>query len=203
MGYVDADTRRAQVVQAARTVLMRSGVAGLTMRAVASEAGIPLGTLHYVFPSKELLYKSVIEDVGNEIAALLHASINVDGGFENSIANGIRDFWSALVIGNPDLQLVQYDLTIHAIRTPGLQHLAKGQYEKYCSVVAEWCQSAAEIAGESCAVSFEELARMIVAGVDGLILQYLSRGDVERGTADIETLCVMVSGVVRGERSPV
>lgn len=201
MGYVKVEIRQTQVVRAARKVLMRSGVGGLTMRRVASEAGITLGTLHYVFPSKDLLLKSVLEDVGDEISALLQASINVEGGLETAIPEGIRTFWSALVVGNPDLQLMQYELTIYAIRTPGIQYLAQEQYEKYCSVVAEWCQSAADIAGETCAVSFAELARMIVAGVDGLILQYLSCMDVGRATADIETMSKMICGVVRGDRN--
>ena len=200
MGYVKADIRRAQVIQAARRVLVSSGVGGLTMRRVASEAGISLGTLHYAFPSKELLLKSVIDDVGDEISTLLHSSINLEGGLEASIRNGIQNFWSALVFDNHDLQLMQYELSIYAIRTPGIHHLAQGQYEKYCSVVAEWCQSAANMAGESCAIGFAELARMIVAGVDGLILQYLSYADVERANADIETLSTMLCGVARGDR---
>jgi hypothetical protein len=41
---------------------------------------------------------------------------------------------------------------------------------------------------------------MIVAGVDGLILQYLSYADVERANADIETLSTMLCGVARGDR---
>jgi AcrR family transcriptional regulator len=200
MGYVKADIRRAQVIQAARRVLVSSGVGGLTMRRVASEAGISLGTLHYAFPSKELLLKSVIDDVGDEISTLLHSSINLEGGLEASIRNGIQNFWSALVFDNHDLQLMQYELSIYAIRTPDIHHLAQGQYEKYCSVVAEWCQSAANMAGESCAIGFAELARMIVAGVDGLILQYLSYADVERANADIETLSTMLCGVARGDR---
>lgn len=35
------------------------------MRAVSAEAGVPLGTLQYVFPSKQGLLKAVIGDVVN------------------------------------------------------------------------------------------------------------------------------------------
>lgn len=201
MGYVKAEIRRAQVIDAARKVLVCSGIVGLTMRRVASEAGISLGTLHYAFPSKELLLKSVIDDVSDEISALLHASITLEGGLENSIRNGIKNFWSALVFDNRDLQLMQYELSIYAIRTPGMHHLAQEQYENYCKVVAQWCQTAAALSGETCAVGFSELARMVVAGVDGLILQYLSKADVERANADIETLSIMLCGLIRGDRA--
>lgn len=203
MEYVKVDVRRSQIVQSARTVMMRAGVGGLTMRGVAAEAGIALGTLHYAFPSKELLLKSVIEDVADEIAVVLHQSIDLDGGLEASISTGIRNFWSALVMSETNLQLMQYELSIYAMRTPGLQQIAKDQYEKYCDVVAQWCQSAADAAGESYPIDFAELARMIVAGVDGLILQYLSSANIERTTADVEILSVMICGLVRGDRAVV
>ena len=71
MVYVEAAVRRRQLVASARSVLMRDGVARTSLRAIAEEAGIPLGTLQYVFPSKELLLRAVIEDVVEELAALL------------------------------------------------------------------------------------------------------------------------------------
>ena len=48
MAYVEASVRRGQVVAAARAALIRDGVGRTTLRGVAAEAGIPLGTLHYV-----------------------------------------------------------------------------------------------------------------------------------------------------------
>ncbi|SLH90679.1 Putative transcriptional regulator, TetR family [Mycobacteroides abscessus subsp. abscessus] len=50
MPYVESAQRTKEAVAAARIVLMREGVGRTTMRAVAAEAGIPLGTLQYVFP---------------------------------------------------------------------------------------------------------------------------------------------------------
>ena len=71
MPYVEASVRRQQMVAAARTALSRDGVARTSLRAVASEAGVPLGTLQYVFPSKEQLLRAVIEDVVEEVATVL------------------------------------------------------------------------------------------------------------------------------------
>ncbi len=50
MAYIKATEREGQIVAAAMRVLSDVGVAGTTLRGVAAEAGIPLGTLHYVFP---------------------------------------------------------------------------------------------------------------------------------------------------------
>ena len=63
MPYVESALRTKQAVAAARAVLVREGVGRTTMRAVASEAEIPLDTLQYVFPTKQGLLRAVIEDV--------------------------------------------------------------------------------------------------------------------------------------------
>lgn len=79
MVYVEAAVRRRQLVASARSVLMRDGVARASLRAIAEEAGIPLGTLQYVFPSKDLLLRAVIEDVVEELAALLKEDVELGG----------------------------------------------------------------------------------------------------------------------------
>ena len=71
MPYIEASVRREQLVAAARRALTREGVARTSLRVVAAEAGVPLGTLQYVFPSKEQLLRAVIEDLVDEVAAVL------------------------------------------------------------------------------------------------------------------------------------
>jgi hypothetical protein len=88
--------------------------------------------------------------------------------------------------------LAQYELTIQALRTPGLEDLARRQYERYTDVVTEWIQQAAARAGEESAIDPRRLARLIVAGVDGLILQYVVDPDPGRGREDIESMIDMV-----------
>lgn len=59
-------------------------------------------------------------------------------------------------------------------------------------VVADWCREAASRAGEHCAVSFERLARVLVAGIDGLILQHVVNPDPARSEEDLESLTAML-----------
>ena len=54
------DTRE-QILQAARSCLLRSGFAGLSTRAVAAEAGVGTGHLHYHFGSKRNLVLAVLD----------------------------------------------------------------------------------------------------------------------------------------------
>lgn len=88
MPYVESAQRTKEAVAAARIVLMREGVGRTTMRAVAAEAGIPLGTLQYVFPSKQGLLKAVIEDVVDEIAEVLRGAADTKAGLNDAIRRG-------------------------------------------------------------------------------------------------------------------
>lgn len=195
MAYVESSVRRGQLIAAARTALARDGVAKTSLRAVAAEADVPLGTMQYVFPSKEQLLRAVIEDVVDEITDVLKDSASREDGLEHAIRGGMRSFWSALVTDHVGLQLMQYELTTYALREAGQEALARWQYERYAGAVAEWCQEAANRAGETCAVPFARLARVMVAGIDGLILQHVCDPDEKRSHANLEAMISMVLAV--------
>ena len=195
MPYVEASVRGKQLVAAAQRVLIRDGVGRLTMRAVAAEAGVLLGTVTYVFPSKEMLLRAVIEDVVAGIAEVLKSSADTGRGLEHAIREGVQRFWTTLVEDQEGLQIIQYDLVIYALRTPGLEGMARWQYDRYARIVAAWCQEAASNAGEVCAVPFDTLARVLVAAVDGVILQYVCDPDVTRSREDLQAVIEMVVGL--------
>jgi len=59
---VREDNERA-LLEAAEWVFAEQGFAGATTAAIAQRAGLPKANLHYYFPTKETLYRSVIERV--------------------------------------------------------------------------------------------------------------------------------------------
>ena len=54
------DVRRTAIIQAGYRVVQASGIAGLTFRAVAQEAGVPLGSTSYYFADKNLLLVEIV-----------------------------------------------------------------------------------------------------------------------------------------------
>ncbi len=58
-----------QIVRAASHVLQRDGVANLSIRAVATEAGVNLALVHYHFHSRDGLLLAVLEDLNAELLA--------------------------------------------------------------------------------------------------------------------------------------
>ena len=191
MAYVRASERRGQLVTAARAVLRRDGVAGTTLRAVASEAAVPLGTLHYVFPAKEQLITAVLEDVRDEVSAVFQAA-QTNAGLGHAIRHGLHSYWNQLVVDDPALALMRHELFLYALRTPGLENQARWQIDAYTRIVADWSQQAASNAGEICAVPFDTLAQALVGGVMGTVLEYLADQDRDRSQRDLEALTEML-----------
>ncbi|MGV9322016.1 TetR/AcrR family transcriptional regulator [Streptomyces sp. NPDC003660] len=202
MPYLEASVRHRQFVAAARTALARDGMGRTSLRAVAAEAGVPLGTLQYVFPSKELLLRAVIEEVIEETAEALRAAADLDGGLEQALRRGVAGFWARLVEGRSGLQVMQYELTHHSVRTAGMESVARWQYERYTAVVADWCQQAAQRAEETCAVPFAQLARLMVASLDGLIMQYVCDPHPARSRQDLEAITEMLVSLAGVRRDP-
>ncbi|WP_067473929.1 TetR/AcrR family transcriptional regulator [Actinomadura hibisca] len=186
MAYVRAAEREEQIVAAAIRVLGETGVPNTTLRAVAAEAGVPLGTLHYVFPSKDKLLRAVLATVIGDISEALVAGSELDRGMAHALRQGVTSFWDKLVEGGIGLQLMQYELASYSLRSEPGGGLARLQYERYSSVVTEFCEQAARAAGERCAVGFDTLGRIALAQVDGLILQYVADPDPDRARRDLD-----------------
>lgn len=192
MAYVKASEREGQIVAAAMRVLRDVGVAGTTLRGVAAEAGIPLGTLHYVFPSKDLLLRAVIAAVMDDVVDAVRADLQLDRGVAHALRQGVTNFWSTLVESDTGLQIMQYELAMYSVRSEGSGGLAQLQYERYTALVTQFCAQAAQAAGERCAVDFDSLGRLALALVDGLIVQYVTSPDSERARRDLDRAVDMV-----------
>ncbi|OBI05293.1 TetR family transcriptional regulator [Mycolicibacter heraklionensis] len=192
MAYIKAAEREGQIVAAAMRVLSDVGVAGTTLRGVAAEAGIPLGTLHYVFPSKDLLLRAVIAAVMDDVVVAVRADLQLDRGVAHALRQGVTNFWKTLVESDTGLQVMQYELAMYSVRSEGSGGLAQLQYERYTALVTDFCAQAAQAAGERCAVDFDSLGRLALALVDGLIVQYVTNPDPERARRDLDRAVDMV-----------
>ena len=63
------------ILAAAETVFAARGFSGATMSVIAARAGSPKANIHYYFPTKELLYRAVVERV---LTAWLDAARSFD-----------------------------------------------------------------------------------------------------------------------------
>mgnify|MGYP002398524154 CR=1 FL=1 len=63
------------ILQAAEKVFAEAGYGGATMQLIADMAGLPKANLHYYFPTKEALYRRVVQNI---FEIWLHAADSMD-----------------------------------------------------------------------------------------------------------------------------
>jgi len=69
--------RKARILDAALDLLSRQGISGVSMRAVAREAGVALGLVHYYFDDKTSLVRAALRRIEELDVALVEADPSV------------------------------------------------------------------------------------------------------------------------------
>ncbi len=71
----DRDFKRSRILDAARAVLLRKGMAGATMRDIAAEAGYTPGALYAYYPSKDALLADIAAQILGEAGRAVRRAI--------------------------------------------------------------------------------------------------------------------------------
>jgi AcrR family transcriptional regulator len=178
---MSAEDRRDRLVEAAIRVMTRDGVAKATTRAIASEAGMPLGVFHYAFHSKQELVSRVTETIAQQSKAEIDAAVFANGtnlDLHQVILAGLTAYFDH-VVAHPHEHLVTYELTTAALRDPELEDVARRQYDYYLKENEQLLHAAAELFGFEFTEPVAVVTRYTLSVVDGLALNWLARGDEE------------------------
>ncbi|KND28235.1 TetR/AcrR family transcriptional regulator [Streptomyces acidiscabies] len=187
MAHVSAAERRPQLIKAAIDLMTRKGVAAGSTRAIAAELGVAQPTVHYLFGTKEELYRAVMEQLTQDLVAQAERSAPTDGTFGKSIATLVDVLWQT-VIDQPATYQLLTELTMYALRTPHLSGALDNHFSGSISVTANLITQAAERTGHPLTRPAETTARFFLAGFDGLTTQHLSAPDEEAERACLQEL---------------
>jgi DNA-binding transcriptional regulator YbjK len=163
--------RREQILEAALRLIGRSGRESITHRAVAEEAGVPLGSTTYYFKSRHDLLGQALEHVAAEEVVrygLLGEELRgVKSGRE--LADWLID---ELVAAAEDrvAYTAEYELWLEAGRRPELREAA----QSWCDAEQRAVAGALEDLGSS---DPRADASLVVAAIDGLGERVLARED--------------------------
>jgi TetR/AcrR family transcriptional regulator, regulator of biofilm formation and stress response len=163
--------RREQILEAALRIIGRSGRQAVTHRAVAEEAGVPLGSTTYYFDSRDDLLGQALEHVaaseveryarrGEELRTVKSA---------HELADRLID---ELVVAAQDriAYIAEYEIWLEAGRRPELREAA----QSWCDAEQRSVALAMETLGSSDPATD---ASLIVAAIDGLGERVLARED--------------------------
>jgi DNA-binding transcriptional regulator YbjK len=163
--------RREQIVEATLRVIGRSGREAVTHRAVAEEAGVPLGSTTYYFDSRDDLLGQALEHVARK-----EADRHVELGQELRRARTPRQLADMLLdqltagIEDRDAYIAEYELWLEAGRRPDLREAATS----WCDAVQLAVAGAMEKLGSTDPAAD---ASLVVAAIDGLGERVLARED--------------------------
>lgn len=121
------DRRRRALLEAALRIVGRSGLGGLSHRAVAAEAHVPAGSITYYFASKEVLVTETLRFAAErEARALERRARELEeelGGREELVAQVVA-WLDGQLRGEARVRLVAlYTLQLEAMRVPHLRPL--------------------------------------------------------------------------------
>ncbi len=157
---------REALLRAVITVTARSGLRGLTYRAVAEEAGVAHGLVRFHFGSRDALIVAATQYTLQE---------SIDIGELSSDEHSVGNFGSAIskiVLTDTDLMAFQYEVILESRRRPELQPVVE---ELYAALRGTTISDL----GQRGLPSSTGLGYVIFAALDGLVLQGLALDDLE------------------------
>jgi AcrR family transcriptional regulator len=162
------------ILDAARTVIARSGVNNASMQAIAEEAGLSKGALYYHYKSKDDILYALIDQFLREALEPVKISLNKNGDHEQ--------LKSALISGicrrleNMDHNRLQFYLTHEAVL--GHESMNDLLGRKYNG----WVDTAEEVMNRLYDIPASRLNRAfaatLIAAIDGQVIQLLLKSGV-------------------------
>jgi DNA-binding transcriptional regulator YbjK len=174
--------RRRALLEATVRVIGRGGVAAVDHRAVAAEAGVPLGSTTYYFDSMEDMVAQALAHVAEREAERLRALAErgvLDQAADSlpaRLADELIDVWA----GDRVTLMAQYELYLESGRRTDLREAAEAWDRAYRELLAR----ALERLG---APDAPRRARLLCAGLDGLLLDHVATGS---SRAELRSLAV-------------
>ena len=162
------EERRERILAATLAVIARSGIAGVTHRSVAEEAGVPLGSLTYWFGTKDdLLREALRRFVAAEAERLRGIADQLGAGADP--ADMAERYAAVLEANTGPEQIAQFELYLEAARNPALRDIAQESFRAYEDVAV----AALRAAGVEDA---ERVAPLFVSLADGLGVRRMAAG---------------------------
>jgi DNA-binding transcriptional regulator YbjK len=175
--------RRQDILDAAIVVLGRSGIHGLTHRAVDAAAGLPAGSASNHFRTRDALLEAVTERiVERERANWEEIAASTAPTTPAKLAETLVEVARAMAGRHRDLTLARYAILLEAANHPPLRHKLTDGGARVRAWVLNWMR----IAGST---DPEREAPLIMNHFTGLLLHQLANPDPDFGpTAEITEL---------------
>jgi AcrR family transcriptional regulator len=178
--------RRAKTLAAAADYVLAHGLAGLSLRPLASALGTSTRMLLYDFSSKEELIMAVLAEIRRREAGMLAEHVSISGAAGPELVQGVWE-WASSADRAPFMRLF-FEVYIDTMAHPGA-YSQRGQ-----AMVTEWLdQFGAALAGAPAGAADTASATLVIAVLRGLLLDRLSTGDQERTDRALDLFAQLIT----------
>ncbi|WP_448857968.1 TetR/AcrR family transcriptional regulator [Corynebacterium propinquum] len=198
---IPAEQRRRELTAVAHTVMARDGAFGLTTRAVAKEAGVPHGSVHYAFHSKDELIRAVVrDDIDRSTAAFRRFAAPEANTPENAaspaeqavspegILHAAFASYADNLIGDPWEEAAQQELALMCARDEQLRVIMQESNASYRELIGSILDYLAAATGKKWAQPADMLAENILGALFGTAQLWLIDRDDATLYASLATL---------------
>ncbi|WP_147579081.1 TetR/AcrR family transcriptional regulator [Corynebacterium propinquum] len=198
---IPAEQRRRELTAVAHTVMARDGAFGLTTRAVAKEAGVPHGSVHYAFHSKDELIRAVVrDDIDRSTAAFRrfatpeantpeHAASPAEQAVSpEGILHAAFASYADNLIGDPWEEAAQQELALMCARDEQLRVIMQESNASYRELIGSILDYLSTATGKTWAQPADMLAENILGALFGTAQLWLMDRDDATLYASLATL---------------
>lgn len=170
---VVSDTRRALVLDAARSVFAEKGVEGASIREIAKRAGYTPGAIYSYYDSKEAVYAALLAESLERLNHDVQRARTLKTQPERTLANKAQA-WFGFYARNPrDLDLGFY--LVQGLAPRGLTSEFNQQLNGRLHDALRPCEEAMQAMGLSPEAALSENTALFAHGVGLLLLQHTGR----------------------------
>jgi AcrR family transcriptional regulator len=195
----DHQAKRAELLDAAASVVAEEGYAHASLRKVAHRAGGTTGTVTYYFANKEELITALVESRFDEYDAMLDASRDA------ADIRAVFESWVARISDDSESWLVMFQLLAHARHEPALAAVIERRYARFRDLYASILAAGQRRGTIRDDIPADLLADQLSAIGDGWMMMYPIEPDrftPTRLKTLIDTAIALITPVGRPRRTP-
>ena len=168
------DSRRALMLDAARSVFERQGIEGASIREIAKQAGYTPGAIYSYFENKEAIYGALLAESLERLNAVVNAAGVDTATSPAALLEAKASAWFGFYAANPrDLDLGFY--LVQGMQPRGLTAALNDQLNDRLHDALKPCEAALQAMGLNQQDALRENTSLFAHGVGLLLMQHTGR----------------------------
>lgn len=185
------EEHQADIVQAALAVAARYGVEAVTVRAVAAEAGVAVGGVHYYFKDKSELMRAMGAAIALAASTQMLDALH-EGDDPHTLTRAGAESMLAGLKANQRMRLLTFEFAIAGCRDPVMQEVALGHLEQSYTMTQDYLRRQAERASVRFNTDLKALAIFVAGQIDGIEIAWLVNHDDDAALRAFHDLAAVV-----------